>query len=152
LWSRDAYGIPAGTNLYGNHPVYFDHRGADGTHGVFLLNSNGMDIKINNTQQTGQYLEYNTIGGIIDLYFMAGPTPNDVAQQYSEVVAKPAMMPYFGEQISNQISLDMHRYIMILTAYLFQDLASINADTDTEMYTKLQLWLRITVQQESPWK
>jgi hypothetical protein len=46
----------------------------------------------------------------------------------------------------------MHRYIMILTAYLFQDLASINADTDTEMYTKLQLWLRITVQQESPWK
>jgi alpha-glucosidase len=77
--------------------VYFDHRGADGTHGVFLLNSNGMDIKINNTQQTGQYLEYNTIGGIIDLYFMAGPTPNAVAQQYSEVVAKPAMMPYFGE-------------------------------------------------------
>jgi len=42
IWNRDAYEIPPGTNLYGDHPVYFDHRGANGTHGVFLLNSNGM--------------------------------------------------------------------------------------------------------------
>jgi alpha-glucosidase len=46
LWSRDAYLIPQFSNLYGNHPIYFDHRGPQGTHGVFLLNSNGMDIKI----------------------------------------------------------------------------------------------------------
>ncbi|GAB7347561.1 hypothetical protein MBLNU459_g4451t1 [Dothideomycetes sp. NU459] len=96
LWSRDAYQTPKGTNLYGNHPVYFDHRGSNGTHGVFLLNSNGMDIKINNMAETGQYLEYNAIGGIIDLYFMAGPTPDKVAQQYAEVVGLPAMMPYWG--------------------------------------------------------
>ncbi|KAH0250735.1 Alpha/beta-glucosidase agdC, partial [Aureobasidium melanogenum] len=96
LWSRDAYSIPGGTNLYGNHPVYFDHRGADGTHGVFLLNSNGMDIKINSTAEAGQYLEYNTIGGIIDLYFLAGPSPTEVAKQYAEVVGLPAEMPYWG--------------------------------------------------------
>jgi len=97
LWSRDAYSIPSDSNLYGNHPVYFDHRGADGTHGVFLLNSNGMDIKINSTAETGQYLEYNTIGGIIDLYFVAGPSPVEVAKQYAEVVGLPAEMPYWGE-------------------------------------------------------
>ncbi|KAI9732344.1 MAG: hypothetical protein M1834_001551 [Cirrosporium novae-zelandiae] len=96
LWSRDAYGIPTGENLYGNHPVYLDHRGKDGAHGVFLLNSNGMDIKINNTAKDGQYLEYNTIGGIVDLYFMAGPSPIDVMKQYSEVAGKVAMMPYWG--------------------------------------------------------
>jgi alpha-glucosidase len=96
LWSRDAYGIPQGENLYGNHPVYFDHRGENGTHAVFLLNSNGMDLKINNTASAGQYLEYNTLGGIIDLYFLAGPTPVDVAQQYSGVVGTPVMMPYWG--------------------------------------------------------
>lgn len=95
LWSRDAYGIPPGTNLYGNHPVYFENRGNNQAHGVFLLNSDGMDIKINN-DASGQYLEYNTIGGVIDLYFMAGPGPLDVARQYSEVVGKPAMMPYWG--------------------------------------------------------
>ena len=52
LWSRDAYGVPPETNLYGNHPVYFEHR-LTGTHGVFLLNSNGMDIKINDTEKAG---------------------------------------------------------------------------------------------------
>lgn len=96
LWSRDAFGIPPGTNLYGNHPVYFDHRGSSGTHGVFLLNSNGMDIKINRTEQDGQYLEYNTLGGIVDLYFLAGPSPKEVAQQYAGTVGLPAMMPYWG--------------------------------------------------------
>ncbi|EMC97876.1 glycoside hydrolase family 31 protein [Baudoinia panamericana UAMH 10762] len=94
IWNRDAYEVPPGTNLYGDHPVYFDHRGANGTHGVFLLNSNGMNIVIDNTN--GQYLEYNTIGGILDFYFMSGPSPVQVAQQYSEVVGKSAMMPYWG--------------------------------------------------------
>jgi alpha-glucosidase len=95
LWSQDAYGIPTGANLYGNHPIYFEHR-EHGTHGVFFLNSNGMDIKINNTHQDGQYLEYNTIGGVLDFYFLAGPSPIDVARQYSKVVGLPAMMPYWG--------------------------------------------------------
>ena len=96
LWSRDAYEIPPGTNLYGNHPVYFENRGNGQTHGVFLLNSNGMDIKINGSAADGQYLEYNTLGGVIDLYFVAGPGPLDVARQYAEIVGTPAMMPYWG--------------------------------------------------------
>ncbi|KAK4987843.1 hypothetical protein LTR66_007486 [Elasticomyces elasticus] len=95
IWNRDAYTVPPGSNLYGDHPVYFDHR-TTGTHGVFLLNSDGMDIKINNTAQDGQYLEYNILGGVFDFYFMAGPTPVQVAQQYSQVVGKSAMMPYWG--------------------------------------------------------
>lgn len=93
LWSRDSYAIPQGTNLYGNHPVYVDHRGENGTHGVVLMNSNGMDIKINDSD--GQYLEYNTLGGVFDFYFVAGPSPVDVSQQISEVVGKPAMMAYW---------------------------------------------------------
>ncbi|KAF4550918.1 putative glycosyl hydrolases family 31 protein 1 [Elsinoe fawcettii] len=96
IWARDSYGIPPGTNLYGSHPVYHDHRGDRGTHAVLLLNSNGMDVKINNTAEAGQYLEYNTVGGVLDFYFMAGPSPSAVARQYSEVVGLPAMMPYWG--------------------------------------------------------
>lgn len=96
IWNRDAYEIPVGTNLYGAHPIYFEHRANSKTHGVFLLNSDGMDIKINNTAADGQYLEYNTIGGVFDFYFLAGPGPLDVARQYSEVVGQPAMMPYWG--------------------------------------------------------
>ncbi|KAF3481155.1 alpha-glucosidase [Arthroderma uncinatum] len=98
LWNRDAYGIPPGTNLYGSHPVYFDHREKSGTHGVFLLNSNGMDVKVGSDEGNGgkKYLEYNTIGGVFDFYFMAGPTPKEVASQYAKVVGLPAMMPYWG--------------------------------------------------------
>jgi alpha-glucosidase len=55
-----------------------------------------MDIKINNTNGKDQYLEYNTLGGILDFYFMAGPTPLAVSQQYAEVVGLPVMMPYWG--------------------------------------------------------
>ncbi|KAI2469457.1 glycoside hydrolase family 31 protein [Annulohypoxylon bovei var. microspora] len=95
FWSQDAYSVPEGANLYGNHPVYYEHR-ESGTHGVFFLNSNGMDIMINNTAESGQYLEYNTLGGVLDFYFVSGPSPIEVAQQYSEIVGTPAMMPYWG--------------------------------------------------------
>lgn len=73
--------------------MYFDHRGENGTHGVFLASSQGMDIKIDDTD--GQFLEYNTIGGVVDLYFLAGPTPKEVAVQYSALSGTAAMMPYW---------------------------------------------------------
>ncbi|KAF8814168.1 hypothetical protein BYT27DRAFT_7130231 [Phlegmacium glaucopus] len=97
LWSRDAYGIPVGTNLYGNHPVYFEHR-TSGTHGVLLLSSNGMDIKLNNSGPGGPSLEYNVIGGVLDFYFLAGSEddPTEVARQYAEVVGLPAETPYWS--------------------------------------------------------
>jgi alpha-glucosidase len=95
MWARDAGGVPPKSNLYGTHPVYYEHRAESGfSHGVLLLNSNGMDIKIDNDD--GQYLEYNVIGGVIDLYFMAGPSPFDVAREYSEITQKAAMMPYWS--------------------------------------------------------
>lgn len=93
LWARDAGAVPQNSNLYGTHPVYYEQR-AESTHGVLLLNSNGMDVKINN--ENGQYLEYNVLGGVIDLYFLAGPSPFDVAREYSDIALKPAMMPYWG--------------------------------------------------------
>lgn len=94
LWARDAAGIPPGTNLYGAHPVYFEHR-TTGTHGVLLLNSNGMDIKIDQGEENGS-LEYNVIGGILDLYFFTGNSPVEVARQYAEIIGYPAEVPYWS--------------------------------------------------------
>ncbi|KAI0695583.1 alpha-glucosidase [Cerioporus squamosus] len=97
LWSRDAYGVPQGTNLYGNHPIYFEHR-TTGTHGVFLANSNGMDIKIDDAEGSGTTLEYNVIGGVLDFYFLAGSEsdPTEVVRQYADVVGLPAEVPYWS--------------------------------------------------------
>ncbi|KAK5994888.1 putative alpha/beta-glucosidase agdC [Cladobotryum mycophilum] len=95
MWNQDSYGIPNNANLYGTHPFYVEHR-ATGTHGVFFLNSNGMDIMINKDANGKQYLEYNTIGGVLDFYFVAGPSPIEVAQQYGQLVGLPALQPYWG--------------------------------------------------------
>ncbi|KAJ6115282.1 hypothetical protein N7486_001060 [Penicillium sp. IBT 16267x] len=95
LWARDSDGVPYGENLYGSHPVYFEHR-MGGTHGVLLLNSNGMDVKIDRVSLGRQNLEYNIIGGILDLYFFAGPDPTHVAKQYADLVGRPAMVPYWS--------------------------------------------------------
>ena len=95
LWSQDSFGVPDNSNLYGNHPVYFEHR-KTGSHGVFFLNSNGMDVVIDKDQAGTQYLEYNTLGGVLDFWFFAGPSPVEVARQYAEVAGLPAMMPYWS--------------------------------------------------------
>lgn len=97
LWARNARGIPQGSNLYGTHPVYLEHR-TTGTHAVFLANSNGMDIKINDTEGLGTTLEYNIIGGVLDIYFLAGDEqdPAAAARQYAEVVGTPAEVPYWS--------------------------------------------------------
>lgn len=53
-----------------------------------------MDIRIDNSD--GQFLEYNALGGVLDFYFIAGPSPRDVAVQYAEIAGKPVMQPYWG--------------------------------------------------------
>ncbi|KAJ4295473.1 hypothetical protein N0V90_007485 [Kalmusia sp. IMI 367209] len=95
FWNAESPFIPHGDNLYGSHPVYFDHRGDKGTHGVFLLNSNGMDVVLDQTDSGDQYLEYNTIGGVLDFYFLAGKQPADVSRQYADTVGYSAMFPYW---------------------------------------------------------
>ncbi|OAL53895.1 hypothetical protein IQ07DRAFT_322572 [Pyrenochaeta sp. DS3sAY3a] len=96
MLNSESPNIPEKANLYGTHPIYFDHRGDKGTHGVFLLSSTPMNIDIELTKDGSQYLEYNTIGGIIDLYFLAGKEPAEVSKQYAEVVGFSAMYPYWA--------------------------------------------------------
>lgn len=95
LWSRDAYGVPSRTNLYGAHPFYVNQKVGENpsASGAFLLNSEGMDIKF---PGNGSYIEYDTLGGIIDLFFFNGPTPGDVAQQGSQVFGPSHMVPYWS--------------------------------------------------------
>src|SRR3569833_2067445 len=96
LWNAESPFLPRKQNLYGSHPMYMDHRGSKGTHGVFLLNANGMDVNITQDSSGQQYLEYNTIGGILDFYFFAGSGPADVSREYAEATGYAAMVPYWA--------------------------------------------------------
>ncbi|KAL1919422.1 uncharacterized protein VTP21DRAFT_2115 [Calcarisporiella thermophila] len=89
MWARDA-ATPIDENVYGSHPFYMEVR--NGTaHGVFLRNSNGMDVILNPGKIT-----YKVLGGVLDFYILMGPTPTDVIQQYTEVVGRPAMPPLWS--------------------------------------------------------
>ncbi|XP_058768857.1 alpha-xylosidase 1-like [Vicia villosa] len=94
LFTTDVSAINLNTDLYGSHPVYMDLRNEGGksyAHGVLLLNSNGMDVFYKGTSLT-----YKVIGGVLDFYFFAGPTPLNVVDQYTSFIGRPAPMPYWA--------------------------------------------------------
>ncbi|CDY44885.1 BnaA02g13970D [Brassica napus] len=94
LYTEDVSAINLNTDLYGSHPVYMDLRNVGGkpyAHAVLLLNSNGMDVFYRGTSLT-----YKVIGGVFDFYFVAGPSPLDVVDQYTSLIGRPAPMPYWS--------------------------------------------------------
>lgn len=91
MFSRDQ---PPGykMNSYGVHPYYMALEEDGNAHGVLLLNSNAMDV----TFQPLPALTYRTTGGILDFYVLLGPTPELVTQQYTELIGRPVMVPYWS--------------------------------------------------------
>ncbi|XP_048674815.2 lysosomal alpha-glucosidase isoform X2 [Caretta caretta] len=91
LWNRDMAPTPY-VNLYGSHPFYLVIEDGGLAHGVFLLNSNAMDVVL----QPSPALTWRTTGGILDFYVFLGPDPKSVVRQYLDVIGYPFMPPYWG--------------------------------------------------------
>lgn len=90
MWAADIPAAGMYNNLYGAYPYYLQvNKGK--AHGAMLMNSNGMDIEL-----AANKLSFRTTGGMIDLYVFSGDSPDAVVRQYTEVVGKPMMMPYWS--------------------------------------------------------
>uniref|UniRef100_K3WMK3 Maltase n=1 Tax=Globisporangium ultimum (strain ATCC 200006 / CBS 805.95 / DAOM BR144) TaxID=431595 RepID=K3WMK3_GLOUD len=91
LWARDQFSLDVNVNLYGSHPFYLGLNSKGKAHGVLLLNSNGMDITLEKDK-----LVYQTLGGVLDFHIVAGPTPADVVSQYTALIGRPKLQPYWS--------------------------------------------------------
>ncbi|XP_054986113.1 lysosomal alpha-glucosidase [Sorex araneus] len=91
LWNRDK-APTLNENLYGSHPFYMVLEAGGLAHGVFLLNSNAMDVVL----QPSPALSWRSTGGILDMYVFLGPEPKSVVRQYLDIVGFPLMPPYWG--------------------------------------------------------
>lgn len=91
LWNRDM-APHADANLYGSHPFYIVQEEDGFAHGVFLLNSNAVEVVLQPTPA----LTWVAIGGILDLFVFLGPDPPSVIRQYLQVIGYPMMPPYWS--------------------------------------------------------
>ncbi|CAF1181877.1 unnamed protein product, partial [Didymodactylos carnosus] len=87
------------TNHYGTHPFYLVMEQNSSTsqptgnmHGVLFLNSNAMDYTFSPTPS----LTLRTIGGVLDFFVFMGPEPEEVVKQYTWLVGRPMLPPYWG--------------------------------------------------------
>ncbi len=90
MWAEDLPAMFFHQNLYGSYPYYLQMLNGN-AHGVMLMNSNGMDVHLEDSAVT-----FKTTGGIVDLYIFNGPTPSTVVSQYTSIIGRPAMMPYWS--------------------------------------------------------
>ncbi|XP_010783286.1 sucrase-isomaltase, intestinal-like, partial [Notothenia coriiceps] len=91
---------PQGThNLYGHYPFFLCLEDESGkSFGVFLMNSNAMEV----TLQPAPAVTFRTIGGVLDFYILFGDTPEQVVQEFLELIGRPVIPPYWslGFQLS----------------------------------------------------
>ena len=64
--------------------------------GVLIFNSNAQDYKFDEFVENQAMLTYRTIGGILDIFFFAGPTPEEVIKQYQTLIGRPIIPPYWA--------------------------------------------------------
>ncbi|KAG2433530.1 hypothetical protein HYH02_012648 [Chlamydomonas schloesseri] len=90
LWNSDTPAAAVGVNLYGSHPMLYGIRPQSGgaAWGLFLANSNAMEFAAGSEDAT-----FRLTGGELELWLLAGPSPEAVTRQYLQVAGRPALPP-----------------------------------------------------------
>ncbi|KAF2359519.1 P-type trefoil domain [Trinorchestia longiramus] len=104
-------------SLPGTHPFYIGMDSSGEAYGVLVHTS--APLQIGTVPAPG--LTFRTVIGSFKIYIMAGPTPKDVSRQYTSIIRKPYLPPYWAlgfhlcrtvpkgqqEQVFNQVTRNM---------------------------------------------
>ncbi|CAL4084533.1 unnamed protein product [Meganyctiphanes norvegica] len=83
-------------NEYGTHPYYSVIEDDEGnTHSVLIWNSNALEYSTF-MDDVDPSMTIRSIGGIIDLHFFLGPTPEEVNSQYVGMIGRSAFPNYWS--------------------------------------------------------
>jgi len=94
MWNSDTYAYGDDTDpLYVSVPFYIVLRGGR-AHGIFLDNTFRTSFDIGRTDPG--LLAFGAVDGILDYYFIDGPTPRDVVQRYTELTGRTPLPPMCG--------------------------------------------------------
>lgn len=77
----------------GQHPFLMVQLYNNDFFGIYILNANAQQFKIDPPDAFGSRITFTSIGGIIDLMFFVGPTYQEVLQQYHKVIGKAPLLP-----------------------------------------------------------
>ncbi len=110
LFTHDIGPSTPGMNMYGFHPFYMGLTKSDKAYGVFLQNRHAMDVFL---QPNPDLITCRVIGGDLDFYFFFGPTPENVIQQYTSLIGRPMLPPYWSLGLHDFIFLRVRRVHLI---------------------------------------
>ncbi len=89
-------GLPPGKNMYSSHPFYM-FKTPDGAFvGVFLLNSNAMEVSILPFDEGVYRVDHISTGGLIDMFIIQRGPPKLIIEQYHSIIGKPQVLPFWA--------------------------------------------------------
>jgi alpha 1,3-glucosidase len=90
------YDLDVPMALYGAVPLIVSQSTATGTSGVFWLNPTETFVDIDDDNSGGKTSHWISESGIIDVFFIPGPTPAEVYRQYAQLTGTMPLPPMFS--------------------------------------------------------
>ena len=97
LWNSDVFEYLADStmSLYGSIPVMHAHS-TDSTVGIFNAVSSDTFVDVAHPDATSTYTHWISESGIMDIFIMPGPTPEDLFAQYTKLTGTPALPAHWA--------------------------------------------------------